>query len=238
MKKTTILLVITLLVSFTTVANCEEELNGIPSTKMIHVYGKVTLDGVNAPKGTVIEAFDPDGKLCGRFVVEKQGLFGLMSIFGDDLATKKVDEGALPGEEITFSIDSRNAASLGDKSVTWQEDGAVIETALLVGNPDTTPPEVKSAKILSPIYIEVVFSEAVDKKTASDVANYHLENDIGDLVDIYQALCKGNPSVVTLVTNNTKSRNGYYLTVSEGITDFSSNNLKTSYLIHRVEIPQ
>ncbi|RKX24199.1 MAG: hypothetical protein DRP45_08745 [Candidatus Zixiibacteriota bacterium] len=68
-----------------------------------------TLNGALMPAGTIIEAFDPDGILCGRKAVITAGGFGFMPVYGDDGETPGVDEGAVANDTITFKINGRLA---------------------------------------------------------------------------------------------------------------------------------
>ncbi len=47
-------------------------------------YGTVTLDGANAPAGTMVEAFSPRGDLVGCTIVSYSGDYGAMYIYGED----------------------------------------------------------------------------------------------------------------------------------------------------------
>jgi hypothetical protein len=51
-----------------------------------------------------VAAFDPGGVLCGVYYVDTPGEYGPMLVYGDDPATTGVDEGAVPGDVLTFKI--------------------------------------------------------------------------------------------------------------------------------------
>ncbi len=63
--------------------------------------GAYGIDGPVLP-GDVIEAYDPDGVLCGREVVDQVGTFGFMPVYVDDPFTPGIDEGCEVGDEITL----------------------------------------------------------------------------------------------------------------------------------------
>jgi hypothetical protein len=65
-----------------------------------------SIGGQALPVGAVVEAFDPDGVKVGHFVVKEAGRFGPMPIYGDDPATE-VDEGIVPGDRVTFTVDGQ-----------------------------------------------------------------------------------------------------------------------------------
>ncbi len=71
----------------------------VPSYKYMVVYGTGDLE-----KGDVVEFFDRDGILCGRWVVKETGAYGLMAVYGDDPTTADLDEGAKDGELLTIRV--------------------------------------------------------------------------------------------------------------------------------------
>ena len=79
-----------------------------------------TYCGAPVPVGSVVEAYDPDGVLCGRFVVQQAGRWGVMHVYGDDPSTPE-DEGAVAGDALTFTINGKPVEM--DRAVTWQERG-------------------------------------------------------------------------------------------------------------------
>lgn len=75
--------------------------------------------------GAVVRAYDPGGVLCGGFVVHTEGDYGLMPVYRDDPLTPQVDEGADPGDVISFTIDGETAGSLGPDDTIWGSNGEV-----------------------------------------------------------------------------------------------------------------
>jgi len=63
------------------------------------------MNGTALAGGTIIEARDAGGTLCGTTVVNPDGTF-LLHVYGDDPQTADIDEGASPGEFLTWRIDS------------------------------------------------------------------------------------------------------------------------------------
>ncbi len=56
----------------------------------------------------VIEAYDPDGNLCGRFVVSDAGAYGFMPVYRDDDITAE-DEGCVYGDAVTIKVNQETA---------------------------------------------------------------------------------------------------------------------------------
>lgn len=80
----------------------------IPTSVWTDFYGTIVeFNGQPAPLGSLIEAFDPQGVLCGKFAVSTAGEYGFMPTYGDDSRTPDVDEGAEAGDEITFHVNGR-----------------------------------------------------------------------------------------------------------------------------------
>ena len=67
---------------------------------------------------------------CGSYVIQQEGRYGLLSCSGDDPLTSK-DEGAVQDENITFTIDGKNAVTQGTPS--WQP-GVLTQVDLFVEN--------------------------------------------------------------------------------------------------------
>jgi hypothetical protein len=83
--------------------------------------------GVPLPVGSVVDAYDPDGIHCGTFFVTTAGSYGVMPVYRDDPYTE-ADEGAEPGDEITFFINGYPADASGDR--IWTEMGDNFEVCL------------------------------------------------------------------------------------------------------------
>jgi hypothetical protein len=70
----------------------------------MNFYGlECTLDGQPLPAGAVITVRDPEGMLYGEFSVTQAGRYGLMPVYGDELATE-ANEGAVPGGSVRILL--------------------------------------------------------------------------------------------------------------------------------------
>ncbi|MBN2566994.1 hypothetical protein JXB02_02830 [Candidatus Woesearchaeota archaeon] len=102
----------------------------------MEIYGGITIDGEDAIEGILVEAYGEDGRLCGRFVVEVPGKYGLLSCNADDPDTEE-DEGASPGEAIVFRINRQ--AAVAERQVLF-EAGEFAEVRLAASLPDGQQP--------------------------------------------------------------------------------------------------
>lgn len=93
----------------------------IPTSTWVDFFGNVTLDGEAAPIGTLIKAFDPQGVLCGEFIVHTAGVYGWIHVYGDNSLTPNIDEGASLGDTLTFYVNDFPATS-APSPVQWSGD--------------------------------------------------------------------------------------------------------------------
>ena len=110
----------------------------------MEMYGDVTINGTGAPKGTVITVHDGSGKMCGAYIVQEEGSYGLLSCTGDDYGTSR-DEGAVMDEELFFMVSDMPAYTT--ERVKWKE-GALKKIGLAVYYMPTAqePIETQSAQ--------------------------------------------------------------------------------------------
>ncbi len=92
----------------------------IPTPDWTDFFGtSVTFNGQPTPVGSLVEAFDPQGVLCGKFAVTTAGQYGFMPTYGDDFQTPGIDEGAVQSDAITFTVNGRSASMLGPGDNIW-----------------------------------------------------------------------------------------------------------------------
>lgn len=102
----------------------------VPTNEWISVYcASAVSAGDPLPPGTVIEAYDPGGVLCGRDRVRRDGSYGFMPIYRDDIYTD-FDEGAEPGDRISFTVNGAPAEP--DPPIYWTANGDVFELCSFV----------------------------------------------------------------------------------------------------------
>ncbi len=80
--------------------------DGVTATNAwMNLYAhRLTLNGDEVKAGAVVTAHNEDGLMIGRFMLEQDGLFGFMAVYGDDNTTAETD-GAKQGESFTLRID-------------------------------------------------------------------------------------------------------------------------------------
>jgi len=109
----------------------------VPTNEWVSFWSDSSRINNNAiPVGSVIRAYDPQGVLCGEFNVTTPGSYGLMSVYMDDPTTPLVDEGAVPGDTIHFTINGLPATPHGPKVPIWSANGDVEKVNLVVEEPE------------------------------------------------------------------------------------------------------
>ncbi len=87
-----------------------------------------TLNDQPLPVGAIIRAYDPTGVLAGRAEVTLSGWY-LMAVYGDDPQTE-LDEGAISGDTITFTINGQATVPLGPDQPVWTASGERVHVEL------------------------------------------------------------------------------------------------------------
>ena len=101
----------------------------IPTYVWMNFYSpQSTLDGEPLPVGSAVRAYDAQGVLCGQFTVTTAGHYGLMPVYHDD-PTTPIDEGAVPGDPIRFTVDDVPAKT-SPETVLWTELADLLQVDL------------------------------------------------------------------------------------------------------------
>ena len=77
--------------------------------------------------GDVVEAYDPDGILCGQYFVTEIGKYGFMPVYRDDDFTPGIDEGCDPGDAITVMLNGFDMTPYLGAPLFWTQNGDRIE---------------------------------------------------------------------------------------------------------------
>jgi hypothetical protein len=109
----------------------------------------LTFNGLPAPIGSIVDAYDPSGVHIGRDTVHTAGQFGYMPAYGDDPSTPLLDEGAVTGDDVVFKVNGRPATILSGnpdwsdqstREVELTANGNIAMTALLLPQPTLVAP--------------------------------------------------------------------------------------------------
>ncbi len=96
-----------------------------PTNEWINVFcGIPVLNGEPLEPGDIIRAYDPDGVLCGIDTVRPDGSYGFMPIYAEE-PFNPGDQGAEPGDTITFTINGEEVFT--DQDVIWTANGDGFE---------------------------------------------------------------------------------------------------------------
>ncbi|MCK4640443.1 MAG: T9SS type A sorting domain-containing protein, partial [Candidatus Marinimicrobia bacterium] len=164
----------------------------IPTNEWVNFFSaNTTFDGSPIPVGAVVNAYDPDGVLCGTFTVHTQGQYGFLLVYRDDTTTPSVDEGADPGDTITFYINDVYAICLVPDDPTWTSNGAIVQINL-EGHSNYPP-------VISDLPNTILFR--------SDTTHtINLDDFVSDINDIDSDLSwsvSGNDSVSVIINSST-----------------------------------
>jgi hypothetical protein len=103
-----------------------------PTYDWADFYGtSLKINGEDAPVGTVVDAYDPDGVHCGTFTVTTPGKYGFLHVYADDPDTAE-DEGAREGDVITFKVNGKIATPKGPDEPVWTKAKTRIHVDLEV----------------------------------------------------------------------------------------------------------
>ncbi len=99
------------------------QVKGDPGPEWVNFFStNTTFLGQSVPVGAVIAAFDPQGVRCGEFTVTGEGKYGVLPCYRDDDTTPE-DDGADPGDMISFTINGLPAVASGPDDPIWTSHG-------------------------------------------------------------------------------------------------------------------
>ena len=100
----------------------------VPTYEWVNFYCNDNyINGELIQPGDVIEAYNPEGFLCGQYFVTEEGSYGFMPVYRDDEFTDEKD-GCEPGDLVSFTINGFAATTDGDP--TWTSNGDNIYLCL------------------------------------------------------------------------------------------------------------
>jgi hypothetical protein len=158
--------------------------------------GESTLDGEPLPVGAVVRAYDPTGVLAGRTEVTLEGWY-LVSVYGDDPQTPDLDEGAVAGDPIAFTVDGYPAVPLGPEAPVWAGSGSRVHVELractLAGDFDcdcrvTVADLMRQARAFGVVQGEVGYYPPFDRDEDGDIDSA----DVQEVASRWRGRCEGN----------------------------------------------
>lgn len=85
-----------------------------------YAYGSVTVNGLPAPPGTIVEVRNPRGDPVGCWVVSTAGNYGAMPVYGEDTSVSPTIAGMRSNEAVSFYING--APATASPGLTWSSD--------------------------------------------------------------------------------------------------------------------
>ena len=138
-----------LLVLVLTLADGPTQVSSHPAPEWVNfLSANTTFLGEPVPVDAVIVAFDPQGVQCGEFTVVEEGKYGFLPCYRDDDTTPE-DDGADPGDVISFTINGLPAEALGPDDPIWTSHGDRRVVDLHVAA--TPPPPVPAGGYIVPV---------------------------------------------------------------------------------------
>ena len=121
-------------------ASLSMQLPAVPVLTMtdssVSFYGTASYRDTDVLAGDVLVAKDTDGVACGVYIVQRQGEYGIITVYGDESSTPDTDEGAEEGEELSFLINRSAATAQGPGEAVFN-DGQNICLDLSASGDDT-----------------------------------------------------------------------------------------------------
>ena len=153
-----------------------------------------TLDGQPLPVGAVVHAYDPTGVLAGQTAVTLAGWY-LVSVYGDDPQTTAVDEGAVAGDRIAFTVDGHPALPLGPDQPVWSTSGSrrhvELRACTLAGDFDcdcrvTVADLMRQARVFGVVRGEAGYYPPYDRDGDEDIDSLDLQ----DVAGGWRSVCR------------------------------------------------
>jgi len=89
---------------FSTTAFAGHWTTSTTSPTIMHIVGKLTINGSAAQIGDEVAIFGATGNLVGSYVVDTAAQYGDLVVVGDNTSTTTLSEGALTGEALSVKV--------------------------------------------------------------------------------------------------------------------------------------
>lgn len=103
-----------------------------PTRTMVDFIGYITINGKGATVGDEIGVFDDQGLLVGKCEITKEGQYGVLHVYGQDIETEAHD-GANPESILTFKLwlaDSETEINVTKDMMSTQTLGSFVESLI------------------------------------------------------------------------------------------------------------
>lgn len=171
-----------------------------PTNEWVNFYGTNTLfQNVPVPVGAQINAYDPKGVLCGSFTVDSAGEYGFMLVYRDDALTTTVDEGAVPGDTIRFTINAKTVKVQNPGSNLWTSNGAIVRVELTTNLAPTVLHRISDIQLQedTPL-VDIADLDSVFIDPEKNILTYTVQS---NLQQIQVSLDSGNRVNILLAAN-------------------------------------
>ncbi|RAP74669.1 Ig-like domain-containing protein [Paenibacillus montanisoli] len=175
------------------------------------IYADSQMDALNVSSVVPIENNFLIVTLSTKATSADKDRFALQDVYGNRV---DIERAVLSSDGWSVSVFTER--QVGNRTHYLYVDGIAHQYTALPG--DTTKPTVDSLVTLPPRTIVITFSEQVDSRTATNIANYGLNNGL-KVMDLQLSSDKRN---VTLTTSQQEDGKSYRLTIS-GVKDLASN---------------
>jgi len=91
-----------------------------PTDKSGAFWGAATYHADDVLTGDVVTVKDPDNVMCGVYIVQNEGEYGLVTVYGDESGTTE-DEGAQEDQRMSFYINEEYARAQGPDDPVWND---------------------------------------------------------------------------------------------------------------------
>lgn len=101
-----------------------------PTPYFTDSFGYLSYFAMPGQIGQRVEALNPRGEVIGCYIVDVEGQYGFMRIFGEDTGTNPVTPGMRAGEKVTYRVSGFPAYAIPE--LTFQDDHAIHQVDLEV----------------------------------------------------------------------------------------------------------
>ncbi|MDD5089962.1 MAG: hypothetical protein PHQ23_03505 [Candidatus Wallbacteria bacterium] len=187
--------------------------DSMPPDFNIQFYlGPVSINGVDAPVGTKIVAYDTEKSILGEATITEMGILKPMAVSEPE-----------EGQSVIFEINGQ-LAFVFCGATEWIAPKAYAMITIGLGVPDTTPPKLTVYKLLTPTEILLEFDSTLAQEKVLDFNNYLVwEGTVRKT--IRKSKCIRNDSVLLEIDPPVGNPNICFIKI-RGIEDLRGNEME------------